>query len=387
MGRPADVPPRAPGTSRRTGLFNDKLTISLRNKAIQHEVFRRDRLCLPLTANYHPNGQAMEKKGRTKRQHYVPRFILRKFSQDERRLSVLTLHKGTRIAGAPIATQCYADYFYGADNTLENAFAAEESKIATLLGDLSTSRLSSLSAQDLHDLRLFTYYQKMRTLGAAKHTSTMLGAIVTGDEATEIGSDSQHDTLRIAPKCEYLVQDLELKFIITERDAGFVIADNPVVSYNQFVEHHPVLRRWPTSTALALKGIQLFLPVSPNVILALYDPEVYSYGGKSCICRAGPADIAHLNRMQAVNAVKALYFHDDRIDDSSLDDLQNARSRHSSIYRKPVIDVEGTDVFIVTHVDVRVGAKLAFVRTLDGHSYEEYDRSHIPIRASIRNRI
>jgi hypothetical protein len=62
-----------------------------------------------------------ERKGKTKRQHYVPRMILRNFSRDGKRISLVT--GGKRIYNTGLRDQCQEDYFYGADQIMEESFA------------------------------------------------------------------------------------------------------------------------------------------------------------------------------------------------------------------------------------------------------------------------
>jgi hypothetical protein len=215
---------------------------------------------------------------------------------------------------------------------------------------------------------------------------------VTEEElnAVKIGlKNAQNNSIWEAAKSTPLFLDMRVKFITTDRSTGFVIGDHPVVAYNQFVEHHPLLQRWPTSTGLATKGLQLFMPLSPSVTLAVYDPSTYEYGGRSLVCRAGPRDVAFLNQMQAINALTCVYFHPDRIDDATLASLDACRRRHPSVYEKKTAISEMRDrpdgkksrFVAVFHSDIRVGAKLSFIRVIDGHSYEGYDAAFPPIRS------
>ena len=347
-----------------------------------------------------------ERKGETKRQHYVPRMILKNFSKDGKRISLFV--KGERIDGASLRDQCYGDYFYGADNVLEKSFAAEETKIAAFFGDLSPDRFANLSPDDIYRLRLFLIYQHARTMGAAKHLSRFAGAFAKTSlkgtlalnketdlsprdlDDVEIGlKNAQFDSVWMATKTAPILLDMDVKFITTDRTPGFVVSDHPVIAYNQFAEHHPILGRYPTTTGLACKGLQLFMPLSPSMVLALFDPSTYQYGGKSFVCRAGPSDVKHLNRMQAVNALSCLYFHEDRIDDPTLEDLGKTGANHPSIYEKTVAtgpmiqrqDGQVSQFVLVHHVDIRVGAKLNFIRTIDGHSYETHEGPTVPIRS------
>jgi len=105
--------------------------------------------------------QPMEKLGETKRQHYVPRMILRRFSKDGKRISLVVA--GKRIDGASIGKQCYGDYFHGSDNVMEKSFADSEAKMASFLGDLAPARFANLTDEDVHELRMFLAYQYIRT--------------------------------------------------------------------------------------------------------------------------------------------------------------------------------------------------------------------------------
>lgn len=131
------------------------------------------------------------------------------------------------------------------------------------------------------------------------------------------------------------------------------------------------------------------MPLSPSMVLAVFDPSTYEYGGKTSVCKAGPADVAHLNRMQAVNAYSCFYFDDRRMTDAALSDLAQVRAKHPSVYEKHVAtspmsrreDGQMSRIIVVHHTEVRVGAKLSFIRTIDGHSYEDYEGPSVPIRS------
>lgn len=347
-----------------------------------------------------------ERKGETKRQHYVPRMILRNFSTDGKRISLVV--DGRRIDGGGLRDQCQEDYFYGSDQVMEKSFADSERKMAAFFGDLAPERFESLSDDDVYQLRLFVAYQHARTRGAADHVSKFTGAFAKQilrdslalNKETEIGpedlerieigiANAQHQAIWLAAKTNPILSDMSVKFIATARTPGFIIADHPVVAYNQFAEHHPILSRYPTATGLALKGLQLFLPLSPSMVLAVYDPSTYQYGGKASVCTAGPADVSHLNRMQAVNARSCFYFDGRRMNDAALVDLERIRTGHASVYEKHVAtspfirreDGKMSRFVAVHHTEVRVGAKLSFIRTIDGHTYEGYDGPSVPIRS------
>jgi Protein of unknown function (DUF4238) len=345
------------------------------------------------------------RKAQTKRQHYVPRFVLRNFSRNGTQIPLLHLATGKRVPDASIARQCYGDYFYGDDDVLEQSFSNEEAKWSQFFGDLDPARFERLDGNQLALLRLFAMYQHARTLGAAEHVNEMHSSLARmalkdklarDQRPTFTAADIEGLSIRLtnAPyqSIWQAVQsmpcfiDLSAKFIYTERTPGFVISDNPAVVYNQFVEKHEHLRHFPTSHGLLVKGLQMFVPLSPNMTLALFDPAVYEYGGKKTVCRAGPGDVAFLNRMQAVSASSCVYFREDRITDEVLVDLAATRKRHPSIYEQKAAFIEREDggsnrVFFTYRPDIRLGASLSFIRQTDGHSYADHVGAVPPVRS------
>ena len=345
-----------------------------------------------------------EKQGQTKRQHYVPQSILRKFSRNAATTSLLVMESGRRVPRAPINRQCYEPYFYGADQVIEKSFANQESTVGGLLGDLSPSTLRGLGGPALRELRLFVHYQHARTRGAAESLSRFMSPFleIASRGTAKLGSgetdppqkmpwlkDAQNESIWQAANTTPLLLDLAVKFVTAKGKRGFVIADHPVVFYNQFAENHPVLSRFPTSTGLAVKGLQIFMPLSPTVALALYDPVTYSYGSSDLLVGAGPNEVEALNRMQAINAWECIFFDASRVEDDDLDSLLAARRNHPSRYKKHVAEGEmhrlgdGTirQFVVVTDVDIRIGATLSFVRTVDQGSYEGYQGATIPVRS------
>jgi len=230
----------------------------------------------------------VKKKGETKRQHYVPQFVLRNFSEDESNVGVLVLSNGKIIPGGPIKTQAYEDYFYGADQILEKAFAEGETDISARLGGLSDEDLNGLSNEDLLQVASFVHFQLFRTKAAVEQANNMVtamsqrllreatienGARVADDVTRTLRvsyNDGPANSILMATRLLPVTQDLEIRFLRNRHRQNFVIGDHPVVLYNQFAEHHTVLRNRGAATGLAAKGLQLLMPLSPTVcVMAL----------------------------------------------------------------------------------------------------------------------
>jgi hypothetical protein len=123
-----------------------------------------------------------ERKGETKRQHYVPRMILPNFSKDGKRLSLVI--NGKRIDDTGLRDQCQD----------------EEGKMAAFFGDLAPERFANLGDDDVHQLRLFVAYQHARTKGAAEHLSKFTGAFA---------KQTLRDSLILNKNTEISPEDLE----------------------------------------------------------------------------------------------------------------------------------------------------------------------------------
>lgn len=348
-----------------------------------------------------------ERKGQTKRQHYVPQFILRRFSDDEKNLAILVMKDGRYVPSGPLKHQCYEDYFYGEDQILEQSFARSEAKVAGMLGDLEKGRLEALSEDELEQLRLFVHYQLFRTKAAVEQSTEFKSVFVRQMAATTAqlnnggieeelstplpaeNSSDVADNIWLAAKTSPSLRDLDVRFLVSERPVGFVVADHPVVACNQFAEHHPVLSRWPNITAAVSKGLQVFMPLSPSITLCLYDPGTYAFDVERRVCNVGPRDVRFLNSAQAVNAWHCLLLNGCRSDEKSRQVLLEARSKHIDVHEPQVFasaPFEKADGSIgqlvsVAKNDVRVGARYSFLRVFETAAYEQYDAATIPSRS------
>ncbi len=349
----------------------------------------------------------MEKLTEKKRHHYVPRFLLRNFSPDGRRISLVVCSTGKRVLQSSIARQCYEENLYGHDDVMEDALGKEEAAVASILGDMNAERLESLPLEALTKLTLFTHFQRARTVGSVENLRSMVGAI-ENSVANPLAKNAEHaksehrevplqfaqsELLWNACTSIPLLLDLDIKFIMTNRSPGFIMSDNPVVFYNQYAEQHADLQHCLGITGLAARGLQIFLPLSPDVTLTLFDPSVYQLGSQHRrTCRAGPADVTFLNQMQAVQGLECLYFSAERNSDDSLDELLRRRQGHPLVYRHgtmaskvlPNRDGQFGQLVLINGEDIRIGAKLSFVRILDQRRMVGYNRANPPERSQGR---
>jgi hypothetical protein len=330
-----------------------------------------------------------------KRQHYVPRLILREFSRDRATTSVLVLDTGEVVEGASISRQCYEHYFYGEDGKVENALADVEAAFSAVLGDRSPARLDALSDADTVVIGFFVQLQRGRTVAAAEQmseqTDSFWKAALGGDprllelgpdlDQFRIGTDRpQAEALYFAAMTWPLLLDLKLKFLVPSGKLGFVVSDDPVIIYNQYAEHHPIYRMHPGTSGLALKGLQVFLPLSPRLCIAMYDAGAYECGSPSRrTCSVGLRDVRLLNTLQALNAQECLYFDKSLMAADDLPELVKARRklqgwRKALIYQSeeiPKADDTTSQIIGLTQPGVRVGTQFGFVVVRDKGSQDD----------------
>ena len=341
-----------------------------------------------------------------KRQHYVPRFILRNFSHDDRSISLMVLSSGQRIDHAGIRSQCKHDYFYGKQEGIENAFQKQEGLVSRILKNLNPSELENKNEEELAAIITFIHYQNFRTLSSTKMIQNFINtmmkpllkkqvslnpAISQDDlEKAKIGlGNPQIFLLKQAYETLPVILDLEIKFIVTDKPPGFVISDNPVVAYNQFVEHHKALKKYTSITGLAAKGLQFYMPISPNICIALYDPTTYRYGSNtSRICKLGQRDKKILNWMQGINALKCLYFDPNIIEQKQLEEIRKKHIDHPDVREallamsSPVPRGGGTysQLMMLETPSIRIGAKMSFIQVIEKEPYRGYNLGCSPVR-------
>jgi hypothetical protein len=56
-----------------------------------------------------------------------------------------------------------------------------------------------------------------------------------------------------------------------------VARPNALHSVRLTVVHHALFSRFESHTGLASKGLQIFVPLSPRLCLAIFDPSTYRY--------------------------------------------------------------------------------------------------------------
>jgi hypothetical protein len=279
-----------------------------------------------------------------KRHHYVPQFVLRNFSSDGGTVPTFALESNKVYDNAPIKGQCAEDYFYGREPHMENAFADSESKVsgilraaavgdvAPFLGDYRSDTFpesaywQSLRLHPLYVVRDFVHYQAHRTAAVSESFESNLDSEVKWwlrkdpklrdehpdvlerlDDVTISSANPMGHILYSAGPFSFGMMDLAVKFLVLD-EPGFVLSDHPVSKRNQFAEQRT--GDGPGALGTFARGLQMFMPVSPTMTIALYDPGAYECGDeKTPFVKVSSRNARILNMMQARNANECIYVY------------------------------------------------------------------------------
>lgn len=255
------------------------------------------------------------------KQHVVPKLYLRRFSANGKQLNVYNLKRNRAIAGASLRDQCYGRDIYGPGpeiekdllNRLETEFARVTAQI------IKTNALPDNMADHVELLR-FLASQHVRPQGAIDQVNAELDLLMKHivKKTTDRFSDEDLARVRVRlrhpgifllgalPKCVRGMLDLGMILVTPPASREFVTSDRPLILYNTYAEIPPTGRM--AGNGVASIGAQFFLPLSPRLLLALYDGKVYVTRQQGELHTATERDVDVINVLQAVFASENLYY-------------------------------------------------------------------------------
>lgn len=316
-----------------------------------------------------------------KKQHYVPRFYLKYFSifGNGDAIGVYNIKSKKYIPVGSVNNQAYSNYFYGDDLVLENVLCDLEGQASVVISNIINYRGLPAHAEDYLILLMFVIFQANRTKYQAEELNEMIDKqfhVIFKDDHEFKEKFAPHKIeftnpmqfgLKIVAEILPITFDLDCMLIINNSKVPFITSDNPVVIYNQFLEGR---KTYGGIGGLGQKGLQLFLPISPKMLLLFYDGRIYHMGSskKSCVLQiTDTKDIYYLNLLQAVNANENIYFNH-HCEKSYLDNLV---VRGEVFFRKEKSNVleyvssnrkERSSILHLYREDIRISLELSFIR-------------------------
>ena len=264
-----------------------------------------------------------------KKQHYVPKFYLRYFSliDTKKQIKLYLKETGRIIQKADLEGQAQEDYFYGKDLEWEEWFGTIENQSSLILNRVvQTKVLPKDKSDDYYLIWLFVLLQAYRTKANAEDFNHMIDTIMkTAMKFEPQFKNFDYDTHffayedAIEKKLDLLLNslpmmmDMQIKLIRNTTLNELITSDNPISKYNQFLES----RKFPFGhNGMANKGLQIFYPLAPDLLLIMYDPKVYKIGNKKQFSDIpmNEKDIEYLNILTCLYANKSIYSTDNVTD-------------------------------------------------------------------------
>jgi hypothetical protein len=222
------------------------------------------------------------------RHHYVPQFYLRAFACATKRINLYNFKNGNFIKEAGLRDQCYITHFYGETDEMENRLANLEADLAPVIQKIVTTGCLPKSGSEEH-LLLYTFValQSLRTASVAGSMSDSLdkanklvfrdGAVTEGGSAYGLNMSSGEAILMALSLTSTVlsgIDDLKAHLIQAPKNGRFITSDNPVFKYNQYYQD---VKNYGKN-GINNSGFQVFLPLSPEFLILLYDKHVYKVG-------------------------------------------------------------------------------------------------------------
>ena len=253
-----------------------------------------------------------------KKQHYIPRVLLRNFSSDSegKKIGIYLLPSREIIENGRLRDQCYKTNLYGSDQVLEKMFSTIEGHAASGFTKLLKRNLG-LTEEEQTFLRIFLVFQLQRTPQAEKtlqQTTDKQLKVLLRDKPQFAGKldkvriereNPYHLLAKVAGEVSPVISDLKIGLVVNETGEPFLLGQSPVLVLNPLLEE----RKWAgPKNALAAKGAIIFLPISSSLAVILYDGDRYRLQTQKKIGNVTNSDVQLLNFCQFALTDLCVYF-------------------------------------------------------------------------------
>lgn len=255
---------------------------------------------------------------RVNMQHYVPRSYLRNFAIDKDTSSpqVYCYSKIDRnVFQTSLSNIAGEGGFYDIpedpDQRFESWLSNIEGRFSSALRKLvDDETLDVLDDEDRSSIALTVEIQELRTRERREFHREMFANLHDRLQGESLGpkAEKQFEELKELETTdgltrfqrEVVVENapglaailLKLKWILFKNvsDSPFWTSDHPIVRCNN-VDHSPY-----GGLGIAKRGIEVYLPLSPTLVLSFADPEIY--GNLPSKSRSPPENVTFLNQLQ-----------------------------------------------------------------------------------------
>lgn len=195
-----------------------------------------------------------KQKSDKRRQHYVPKFYLRNFSENNKSVGIYSFKVNKIIEHGSINDNLWEEYFYGEDAVIENKLAEYEGRWKDIISSIIETEKLPDDERGLTLLRYFILISSARTLKRGNQMNndytTLIKKLLEVEEpellerVMNAGKDGLSIKLKypalpfmnVAQNFLPLVIDLKIDILINRSSIDFVTSDNPAVFYNQLFQ-------------------------------------------------------------------------------------------------------------------------------------------------------
>ena len=331
-----------------------------------------------------------------KKHHYIPRFYLKRFSIGEtgKNISLYNHKNKIFINAAPIKHQGCENYLYGEDEVIENALAKMESEVAKMFYYWTEEKLLYPPPKGTNGyilLKRFIIYQANRTPSSGRQIEdsvnesmkTMLKAYQPNlwqklKDNTIGFNNPVLKALIGAIENEKLLDFLDFGFVVNLSLLPFVTSDSPVVLYNQLMEK---AGNYIGATGLVAKGLQVFYPIHPRLMICLYDSNVYEFnnGENDCGSTESIDEVHQLNSLQIINSDTQIFFNDfvnKEYAELLFEENESYRNDFKNI--NTIFTREGRNFFFMSSKDPHINLSLDFFKLKVNP--KDFNREIAPLR-------
>ncbi|MGW8114546.1 DUF4238 domain-containing protein [Caproicibacterium sp. NSD3] len=263
-----------------------------------------------------------------KRQHYVPQFYLKNFSdKNQKSIGLYRFTDQKLIINASIKDIAYRNNFYDEDNSIENTLTNMEGRWNEILNVFIGKNIPADTmkwvekekdeiAYDIFQLfavtEARTAQQGDSVFKMIKTIETKVGSEMPSDNYNryfgsmpELKRHPSNVSLSISGKSIPFYGGLDLLVIYNTSNIKFITSDAPIFSINPYYQK----RKYNNNFGLRSMGLQKFLPISGDVCLCLYDRNTYIKRGKSPLCFIHSGHTINiLNQLSVKNAYEQVFF-------------------------------------------------------------------------------
>lgn len=253
-----------------------------------------------------------------KKQHYVPRMYIKRFTEDEK-IYLYNVETKTNIGQVPYKNICQEDYFYGKNLQNEKYLSNKESEWNKSIDEIINGNHSD---ENISNIKEFAIFQKQRTLGSLENFNTSIKEILENtvmfglekkaydiqkyknlidDKCQEEANDAIDTSfmLDMAKNTIQLIDDLSFLHIKYNTNKKLISSDNPIIVINPYLKYN---------FGFSMIGLIFLFPISPKDLVVLYDHKIYSkYSDAKYIENSNQSEVNHINSYELINANEIIY--------------------------------------------------------------------------------